>query len=329
MDLPAAPAIAGLRFRHYAGTRDHPAMLAVYAAAHAADGLEEVTTPEQFDLNYSTLVNCDPQRDIVLAEVNDEVMAYARVFWTELVEGGRSYECFGFVHPAWRRRGLGSALLRHNERRLREIATAHGGVAPKWLSSEGVDSDAGNTALLRAAGYEPVRHFFDMVAPALAERPGVPMPQGIEVRPVSRQQYRAVWEALGEAFRDHWGETEWAEEDWRRFEADPHNADPSLWRIGWDGGEIAGGVVTTVPREENAQHGRARVYVAAVAVRRPWRRRGLARALLAGSLAAAREAGYTSASLGVDTANPTGALSLYESLGFAAERTFAAWRKPM
>ncbi len=88
-------------------------------------------------------------------------------------------------------------------------------------------------------------------------------------------------------------------------------------------------MVTTVPTEENEKHGRSRVYVSEVSVRRPWRRRGLARALLAGSLVAAREAGFTSASLGVDTDSPTGATALYESLGFIPDKTFTVYRKPL
>jgi len=325
----AAPAFPGLRFRHYRGEADLPAMVDVYGAAHEADGIEEVLTLEQAKLNYSTLVNCDPARDIVLAEVDGEVVAYARVFWQDLVEGGRSYECFGFVHPAWRRRGIGGAMLRHNEARLREIAAGHADVAPKWLSSEGIDADAGNQALLLGAGYQPARWFYEMVAPTLEGITAPPMPEGLELRPVARDQYRRIWVAAAEAFRDHWGEQEWEEADWTRFDADPANADPRLWRIGWDGDEIAGVIVTTVPAEENERYGRARVYVASVSVRRPWRRRGLARALLASSLVGAREAGYTSASLGVDTDSPTGATDLYRSLGFAPERTFTAYRKPL
>jgi ribosomal protein S18 acetylase RimI-like enzyme len=88
-------------------------------------------------------------------------------------------------------------------------------------------------------------------------------------------------------------------------------------------------VITVVPEEENEEHRRRRVYVDGVSVRRPWRRRGLARALLAGSLVAARDDGYTSASLGVDTDSPTGATDLYRSLGFEPARTFTAWRKPL
>ncbi len=326
--MPGSPP-AGLQFRQYRGELDLPAMMAVYSAANEADGLEEVTTLEQFTLNYRTLVNCEPERDIVLAEVDGDLVAYGRVFWQDLVEGGRQYECFGFVLPAWRRRGIGGAMLKHNEALARQIAQAHPDVAPKWLSSESVDSNPGTGALLQREGYAPARYFYDMVAPALDGVVASPMPNGIELRPVTRDQYRAIWEASAEAFRDHWGEAEWAEEDWTRFDADPDNADPRFWRIGWDGDQIAGAIMTTVPAEENERHGRRRVYVSAVSVRRPWRRRGLARALLASSLVGAREEGYTSASLGVDTDSPTGATDLYRSMGFEPERTFIAWRKPL
>jgi ribosomal protein S18 acetylase RimI-like enzyme len=304
-------------------------MLRVYTAAHEADGLEEVTTLEDMQRNYATLVNCDPARDILLAEVDGSLVAYARVFWMDLVDGGRSYENFGFVDPAWRRRGIGGAMHRHNERLLRSIAAGHEGVAPKYFGSEGIESDPGNTTLLRNDGYEAARYFYDMVAPSLDGIVAPPMPEGIETRPVTRDQYRTIWDAMAEAFRDHWGEAEWVEEDWERWSADPDNEDPRFWRVGWDGDQVAGAIATTVPVEENERYGRSRVYVASVSVRRPWRRRGLARALLASSLVAAREAGYTSASLGVDTNSPTGATDLYRSLGFEPEKTFIAWRKLM
>jgi mycothiol synthase len=323
------PQVAGLRLRLYRGPEDLPGMLRAYQAANDADGIEQVLTLDELTLAYSTLVNCDPKQDLLIAEVDGETVAYSRVFWQDLVEGRRLYEAFGFVDPSWRRRGIGSAMLRWNEARLREIAAGHLGVAPKWLGSEGSDSNEGNKALMRNAGYEPVRYFYEMVQPALETVPDLPMPHGVAVPPVERSQFRQIWDAMNEAFRDHWGEAEWTDADWRRFEAEPDHADPSLWRIGWDGDQVAGVVVTSVQAEENKRFRRARVYVESVAVRRPWRRRGLARALIAGSLRAARVAGFTSASLGVDAESPTGALALYESLGFVPDHTFISYRKPL
>ena len=71
------------------------------------------------------------------------------------------------------------------------------------------------------------------------------------------------------------------------------------------------------------------VAVLSVFTRRQWRRRGLGRALIARSLVRLRERGMTSASLGVDAENPSGALGLYEGIGFAASYRSAAWRKEM
>jgi mycothiol synthase len=327
--IETAPALQGLAIRNYRGEGDLPAMLRVWMAAHEADGVDEVQTLDDMRLTYGTLVNCDPARDILLAEVDGEVVAYARVFWQELVEGGRSYETFGFVHPQWRRRGIGGTLHRLNEARLREIAAEHDGVEPKWLASESTDADAGGVAILRGNGYTAARFFYDMVARTLGGIVAPSMPEGLELRPVTRDQYRAIWEASAEAFRDHWGENEWTDAEWTRFDAEPHHADPRFWRVGWDADDVAGAIVTTVPVEENERHGRSRVYVSMVSVRRAWRRRGLARALLASSLVGAREAGFTSASLGVDTDSPTGATDLYRSFGFVPERTFTSWRKPL
>ncbi len=324
-----APPIPGLAFRRYRGREEHPAMLRVHEAANHADGIEQVSTLEQFDLSYSTLVNCDPLRDILLAEVDGDLVAYARVFWTDQVDGSRSYENFGFVHPDWRRRGIGWALHVKNEERLREIAGGHPDVSEKWLSSEGMDTALGTAALLERSGYSPVRYFYEMVAAGLDGVEAPPMPEGIEVRPSTSEQLRAIWDASVEAFRDHWGEPEATEEDWVRFRDAPEHVERPFWMIGWDGDEVAGVVTTTVPTEENEKHGRARVWVESVSVRRAWRRRGLAKALLARSLVAVRDAGFTSAGLGVDTENPTGALGLYESLGFAPERRATAYRKPL
>jgi mycothiol synthase len=327
--IEVRPAVPSLAVRHYRGEGDLPALHRVWSAAAAANGVEELKTLEDFRRDYASLVNCDLSRDLFLAEVGGEAVAYSRVFWQDLVDGGRSYENFGFVDPAWRGRGIGSTLHELNEERLREVADGHQDVAPKWLASESVDADAGAVALLRRDGYQAARFFYEMVARTLDGMVGPPMPDGLELRPVTRGQYRAIWEASAEAFRDHWGENEWTEADWRHFEADPRNDDPLFWRVAWDGDEVAGAIVTTVPVGENERYGRARVYVAMVSVRRPWRRRGLARALVASSLVGAREEGYTSASLGVDTDSPTGATDLYRSLGFVPAKTFTAWRKPL
>jgi ribosomal protein S18 acetylase RimI-like enzyme len=62
-------------------------------------------------------------------------------------------------------------------------------------------------------------------------------------------------------------------------------------------------------------------------VRRPWRRRGIASALLADSLSALRDRGLAEAALGVDAENPR-ALALYEGLGFKTASEWITFRRP-
>jgi len=92
--------------------------------------------------------------------------------------------------------------------------------------------------------------------------------------------------------------------------------DTGLWRVAWDGDEVAGSVMNFIYPAENDALGVRRGWLDHVSVRRPWRRRGLASALIVASLHALRDAGMTEAALGVDAENPTGALQLYEGLGF-------------
>ena len=105
--------------------------------------------------------------------------------------------------------------------------------------------------------------------------------------------------------------------------------DTSLWCVAWDGDEVVGSVQNYVFAEENATLGISRGWLDHVSVRRAWRGRGVAKALCAASFVALRERGMTEAWLGVDASNPTGALALYEGLGFHVVRRWQAFGRPM
>ena len=101
--------------------------------------------------------------------------------------------------------------------------------------------------------------------------------------------------------------------------------DTGLWVVAWDGDQIAGVVQNWIWAEENEQLGVRRGWLEHISVRRPWRRRGLGRAITAESLRRLRAAGMTDAMLGVDAENPTGALGLYEGLGFEVSQRMSAY----
>ncbi|MER3487687.1 MAG: hypothetical protein C4307_02585, partial [Chloroflexota bacterium] len=183
-------------------------------------------------------------------------------------------------------------------------------------------------ALVEGAGFRPVRWFFEMVRPNLDDLPSVELPAGLELRPATPATARRIIEADAEAFRDHWGHTELTEEEVRSVLDDPET-DLALWQVAWDGNEVAGAVIVLVRESENRCLGRRRGWLDSVGVRRPWRRRGLATALMVRAMETLRARGLEEAVLGVDADNPSGALGLYERLGFRRTMRFAVYRRPL
>ncbi len=327
--IPEAPDIPGLVIRNFQGESDYPIMLGLINAAKAADHEEHFDTLEDMVNNYKHLTNCDPYRDVLIAEINGKPAAYSRVtWWIDEARGDYIYLSFGFMDPKWRRQGIGEAMLRHNQRRLREIAAAHPHEAEKFFESYASSFQEGTLAMLEKDGYTPVRRFYSMVRPDLENIPDLPLPEGIEVRPALPEHIRLVWDAFQEAFHDHWGYAEPQEEDYQGW-VESKEFQPALWQIAWDGDQVAGMILNFINQGENREYNRKRGYTEGIAVRRPWRRRGLARALLARSLKMHRDLGMTEAALGVDTNNLSGANLLYESMGFKPVKIHITLRKPM
>ena len=137
-----------------------------------------------------------------------------------------------------------------------------------------------------------------------------------------------IWRADHDAFQDHWGGSDDSEASFRRWVESPEFA-PDLMVVAFDGDEIAGAVLNAIYPEENAALGIQRGWLDSVFTRRPWRRRGLAGSLIVRSLHLLRDRGMKIAALGVDAENPSGALGLYESVGFAEVQRTLVWHRPM
>jgi mycothiol synthase len=313
--VPGAPAIAGLVWRRFRGEADYPVMVAILDACNVADRLDYINTVEEIAWVFAHLVNCDPERDMLFAEVDGETVAFSRVWWVEEGTGERLYISLGFLRPDWRRRGLGAAMLCYNEHHLRAIAREHPAEIPKVFRVWAMDTEYGAQALFAAAGYEPIRHYILMTRRIDLPLPDAPLPAGLEVRPVEPDHVRAIWQAMWEARRDHWGYVEPTEQDYERWTSGRLFV-PELWKVAWEGGQVAGMVLNRLDREQNEQYQRLRGHTQDIFVRWPWRRRGLARSLLVQSIQMFRDMGMEETFLGVDTQNPSGALRLYESVGY-------------
>jgi mycothiol synthase len=329
IEVAGAPPVAGLRFRRPRGDdADYDAMAAVVTEACRVDGIPWAPTGTHQREELEGSEGLDLARDVVLTEVDGIVIAESGA--DRRMRGGIPvYDIWGNVHPAYRRRGLGRALLGENLRRVAErIATGENGDLEPRIRGFAEETETGHRLLLENEGFTPARWFFLMVRPTLDDIPDTPLPAGIEIRPVQPQHHRAIFDAENEAFMDHWMPRDHSDADFDSLFRRSH-LDTDLWVVAWDGDEVAGVVQNWIWPEENETLGIARGWLEHISVRRPWRRQGLGRAITAEALRRLRAAGMTDAALGVDADNPTGALGLYEGLGFEVEMRSTAYWGPL
>lgn len=320
-----------LVFRSWRGAPDAEEMARVSNAANRTEGVEEHNTAEGLLNSFSHPdEHADAARDLAIVEHEGEVVAYGWHNWVDTTDGLREHRLRGFVHPEWTHRGIGRRLLQWLEERARESAREHSTDRPQIYGTWADEQRAGKRALLEEQGYAEARWFFEMRRDGLESVDVPPMPDGLELRPIptDRDSLRQLFDADAEAFRDHWGGFNANDATFEEWLHEP-DQDPSLYVVAWDGDEIAGAVLNLIVRGDNAAFGIRRGWLVSVFVRRPWRRRGLAAALVARSLVVLHEQGMDNAMLGVDADNPTSALGVYERAGFVVAKRALAYRKPM
>jgi mycothiol synthase len=325
-DIPAS-GVPGLRYRRLDAPADYRRMNEIANAVRIAQNDSFFTSEAQFQRFYEHIERCDLTRDLFLAELDGHLIAYVRVGWHDEPDT-RVYEPIVFLDPVVPAHPIFDALFDLAERRLAEIAAAHD-PGPKVARTNVTDVDAVLEAAIRARGYQPVRRYYAMVRPTMDDLPDAPLPAGLEIREVRAEDMEAIYEAEIEAFRDHWGFAEPGEAERDQFFNDPVESDTSLWRVAWDGPQVAGMVRSYIHPEQNERLGRKRGMVEHISVRRPWRRRGLARALIAASFPLLRERGMTEGALGVDAQNEGGAVGVYERCGFQVVSRGTEYSRPL
>jgi ribosomal protein S18 acetylase RimI-like enzyme len=302
-------------------------MASVMTRSREADGVELATTAEVLASSFEHAVDFSPASDVLVAEADGSLIGLARMWREERAGGVLAYGISVEVVPERRGGGLREFLFDYNERRARALAAGDAKERSHVLLLWANDEENEWKALALRRGYAPVQHEIDLVR-SLDDIPEVPLPAGIEVRPVTSQDVRVIWNANREAWRQAWNYSE-AHWDDAHLEAFRHYPEfqPDLWQVAWDGDVVVGTVLAYILPEENARYGRRRGHTESVFVREGYRGRGIARALLARSLRALKERGMEEATLGTEVENPFGALRLYEGMGFRIVKHFTWYQK--
>jgi len=224
-----------------------------------------------------------------------------------------------YVHPDHFGRGVSDVLLDRAEERAAQMAATLPSEAAPALFVWASPGSEGHERLL-ARGYAVARETYEMRIDLAGEPPTPDWPAGIAARPLRLgRDEQAVYAADIDGFAEHFLFEAQPYDEWRRRFMDLPGVDPELWLIAWDGGEVAGYASGAAADDGGL--------VNALAVRRPWRRRGLGQALLVGQFLAFARRGVTPVRLYVDAQNATGAVALYERVGMRVERRFDVLRK--
>lgn len=324
--------------RTFAGPTDYPIITDLINAGFAAAEFQVVETPAETENTFAHLEHCDPDKDIRLAvDGAGRPLGYARLYWVDDLEGLRRYHLSLSAGIEGERAGATRLLLEWAMERVNaqtvENPTERPTVMQTWITNDKTQVD--RLALLTDTGFEPVRYGYMMSRDLTQPIDEPALPDGLYVRPCTPDDDRPIYDALVEAFRDHWGFAsppdpesdfkEWCDWPLRR---------PELYQVAFarngDGQEqVAGMVLNFIADEDNRTYGLQRGWADPICVRRPWRKQGVARGLIMRSLRMFADMGLTEAALGVDTQNANGALQLYESCGFRATSRSVTMRKSM
>ena len=232
----------------------------------------------------------------------------------------------GGVHPAYRGRGLGGELLAWAERTAVPLHQDRHPGRPLALSSGCLSRNAGAVALHEARGYRPLRWFHSMFRDLSAPLPQLAVPAGVRLVGYTPDMAEHARLVRNESFRDHWGSTQTSADGWTHFLA--HGAfRPGLSFLAYEGPEPLGMLISHEYDAYRDQTGLRDLHIAIVGTRAEGRKRGIATALLATALSAARAEHYDQASLRVDAESLTGAVRLYERVGFTVDNTWTAYQK--
>jgi mycothiol synthase len=299
-------------------------------AQASAELLNAIETVDRIGENYTaedTLTELvDPYADLergsLAAFDGDTMIGYVKIRYKPSADEVHRVFLDGGVHPAHRRRRIGTALVEAGVAAAKVLHARHHPESKLVVDVNRPEHIAGLAELMRSRGFAPVRYFRRMEHPlgdvASPER-------GRRIEPWSAETDEEFRRARNEAFEDHWGAVPMPADLWRNKITNQTFRPEVSFLLRDATGAPAGMLVTMSWDADTEATGIRDAHFMAVGTLREHRRRGVAGALIAHALRAAADQGYDRASLVVDSASPSGASGVFEKAGFAPKTRYVRW----
>jgi mycothiol synthase len=293
------------------------AVAEVITASRAAFGDDEVATAEDVLDDWQGVDLA--QEAIVVTMPDGRIVGNADVYNRRNMR----VSVYGNVAPAEQERGIGTFLIHWGEAFARErISMAPEGA--KVAVEHYIDNQNKSAQrLLETLGYPYTRTVYVMAITLDGQPPAPVWPEGARGRAfVPGQDEYMTWSAVETAFHDL---LERPPGSYERLLAmtESERREPDLWRLAED--QRDGAIVGTALGKRFSVGG----WVGGVGVRRDWRGKGLALALLRDLFRVFSANGVREVSLSVDADSPSSAPSLYTRAGMRVTKNIGIYRKTL
>lgn len=319
------PQVQGLVFRKFRGGKDIEQMWSVRKEVAKWDKVdpqssrESLPTEEEFVKEWSRAEIGNSECMIV--EKDSQVIGYSRILWWTENDDKRVYLHLGWLLPQWRHRCIGTAMLHLCQSLISDRVTGEGITSKVELATNVSSTEQDAAQLMQSEGYKIVHTLSDMVLSHLDALVPANFPLGIEVRLVTLEHFRAIYEVYADAYSTYERAQKADEQAFQNFVTYELAGDTSLYRVAWCGEQAVGIVLCHLRNGVGT--------VDEVEVRKAFQRRGIARALLTEALQNLAARGIQTARLYTAANNREGARSLYESLGFREVKQHYLYRKAL
>lgn len=293
----------------------------------SVDRLYDGTTVSELQQEFNA-PSFDKARDIRLWEdAEGKLIGFAQLWISEpaeVIDGSLLFR----VHPDARGGDIEAAAIAWGEVRMREVSAIPG--APVKLRSSAHAEDRDRISILTNSGFKPDRYFCRLVRELWEPIPEPKLPQGFTLIQFPGEQDSEAWvEMYNQSFIDHWNHHDLTVEKFKYDLAKPNYRNDLDLIVVADDGKFVSFCYCEISVDECDRTGRNEGWIACLGTRRGFRKIGLGRAMLLAGLHRMKAAGVETAILGVDADNPSGALQLYESVGFHNIRNSIAYLKEL